>query len=297
MNFENQEFFAPGHRACAGCAAPIIVKWVLKLAGPNTIVVNATGCLEVFSTPYPHTSWRLPWIHVAFENASAVASGIDAALKAQGKREGVNIIVFGGDGGTSDIGLQSLSGMAERGHDILYVMYDNEAYMNTGIQRSSSTPFGAWTTTSQVGPFNILGKNEFKKPIAEIMAAHKIPYVATVNPAFLSDMKMKIAKALEIKGPKFIHAISSCTTGWRHDPSKTIEIMRLATETGIFPLWEIENGDFSKMRLTYIPKQRKPVEEYFKPQGRFRHLFQDPEKIKEIQKMVDEWWAKFENKN
>ncbi|MGC9166468.1 MAG: pyruvate synthase subunit PorB [Thermoplasmata archaeon] len=297
MNSENQEFFAPGHRACAGCAAPIIVKWVLKLAGPNTIVVNATGCLEVFSTPYPHTSWRVPWIHVAFENSSAVASGIDAALKAQGKREGVNIIVFGGDGGTSDIGLQSLSGMAERGHDILYVMYDNEAYMNTGIQRSSSTPFGAWTTTSQVGPFNILGKNEFKKPIAEIMAAHKIPYVATVNPAFLPDMKMKITKALGIKGPKFIHAISSCTTGWRHDPSKTIEIMRLATETGIFPLWEIENGDFSKMRLTYIPKQRKPVEEYFKPQGRFRHLFQDPEKIKEIQKMVDEWWAKFENKN
>ncbi|MGC8585572.1 MAG: pyruvate synthase subunit PorB [Thermoplasmata archaeon] len=297
MSYENQEFFAPGHRACAGCAAPIIVKWVLKIAGPNTIIVNATGCLEVFSTPYPHSSWRLPWIHVAFENASAVASGIDAALKAQGKREGTNIIIFGGDGGTSDIGLQSLSGMAERGHDILYVMYDNEAYMNTGIQRSSSTPFGAWTTTSQVGPYNIMGKNEFKKPIAEIMAAHKIPYVATANPAFLPDMKMKIEKALKIKGPKFIHAISSCTTGWRHDPSKTVEIMRLATETGIFPLWEIENGDFLKMKLTYVPKQRKPVEEYFKPQGRFRHLFQNPEKIKEIQKMVDEWWAKFENKN
>lgn len=294
MNYEDMEFFAPGHRACAGCAAPIIVKWVLKLAGPNTIVVNATGCLEVFSTPYPHTSWKLPWIHVAFENASATASGIDAALKAIGKREGTNIIVFGGDGGTSDIGIQSLSGMVERGHDILYILYDNEAYMNTGIQRSSSTPFGAWTTTTQVGPSKPVGKEEFKKPIADIMAAHKIPYVATANPAFLPDFKAKIQKALGIRGPKFIHTISSCTTGWRHDPSKTIEIMRLATETGIFPLWEIENGDIEHRRITYMPKQRKPVEEYLKPQGRFRHLFSEPEKIMQIQKMVDEWWAKYE---
>ncbi|MEM4039108.1 MAG: thiamine pyrophosphate-dependent enzyme, partial [Thermoplasmata archaeon] len=146
MNYEDFEFFAPGHRACAGCAAPIIVKWVLKVSGPKTIVVNATGCLEVFSTPYPHTAWRVPWIHTAFENAAATASGIDAALKSLGKRDDINIIVFGGDGGTSDIGFQSLSGMAERGHNILYILYDNEAYMNTGIQRSSSTPFGAWTS-------------------------------------------------------------------------------------------------------------------------------------------------------
>ncbi|MEM0160439.1 MAG: thiamine pyrophosphate-dependent enzyme [Thermoplasmata archaeon] len=293
---EDVEYFAPGHRACAGCAAPIIVKWVLKLAGPNTYIVNATGCLEVFSTPYPHTSWKLPWLHTAFENASATASGLEYALKALGKDKDANIIIFGGDGGTSDIGIQSLSGMLERGHNIMYVLYDNEAYMNTGIQRSSSTPFGAWTTTTQIGPSDMLGKKELKKPIAKIVAAHNIPYVATVNPAYMNDFKTKINKALKIKGPRFIHSISSCTTGWRHDPSKTIEIMRLATDTGIFPLYEIENGEIENLKLTYIPKQRKPVEEYLKPQGRFRHLFNNPQYIKEIQEMVDKWWAPYEKK-
>jgi len=285
------ELFAPGHRMCAGCAAPIIVRWILKLAGPNTIVTNATGCLEVATTPYPHTAWKVPWIHVAFENAAAVAAGIDAAIKAMGK-ENVNIIAFGGDGGTVDIGFQALSGMIERGHNVLYVLYDNEAYMNTGIQRSGATPYGAWTTTSQVGPAIPVGKRESKKPIAQIVAAHNPSYVATANPAFFNDFKKKVEKALSKKGPKFLHVISACCTGWRFDPSKSIEILRLATETGFFPLWEWEGGPWTNIKITYKPKQRKPVREYLKMQGRFRHL--TDEEIEKIQRMVDEWWAEIE---
>jgi len=290
MNNEN-EYFLPGHGMCAGCAAPIIVRWALKLAGPNTIVVNATGCLEVATTAYPRTSWGVPWIHVAFENAAAVASGVEAATKAKGEK--LNIIVFGGDGGTADIGFQALSGMVERGHNVLYILYDNEAYMNTGIQRSGATPWGAWTTTSKVGRANPIGKLQPKKPIARIIAAHNAAYVATANPAYFQDFKRKVQKALQIEGAKFLHVLSSCTTGWRHDPSKTVEIMKLATDTGIFPLWEVENGDLENMRITIKPKEFKPVEEYLKPQGRFRHLLKNPEYVKELQRQVDEWWAKY----
>jgi len=290
-NYENMEFFAPGHGMCAGCAAPIIVRWILKLAGPNTIVTNATGCLEVATTAYPRTSWRVPWLHIAFENAAAAAAGVEAATRA--KDEKLNIIAFGGDGGTVDIGFQALSGMVERGHNVLYILYDNEAYMNTGIQRSGATPWGAWTTTSKVGNANPIGKMRPKKPIAKILAAHDIPYAATANPAFFQDFKKKVKKALSIEGPKFLHVLSSCTTGWRHDPSKTIEILRLATDTGLFPLYEIENGDFENMRITYKPKKFKPVEEYLKMQGRFRHLLKNPEYVKKLQRDVDEWWAKY----
>ncbi|OYT60017.1 pyruvate ferredoxin oxidoreductase [Euryarchaeota archaeon ex4484_178] len=291
MNYEKEEFFAPGHGMCAGCAAPIIVRWVLKLAGPNTIVVNATGCLEVATTAYPRTSWRVPWMHVAFENAAAAASGIEAAAKVKGEK--LNIIAFGGDGGTADIGFQALSGMVERGHNVLYVLYDNEAYMNTGIQRSGATPWGAWTTTSKVGNANPIGKLEPKKPMARIIAAHNAKYVATANPAFFQDFKKKVQKALSYEGPKFLHVISSCTTGWRHDPSKTIEIMKLATDTGLFPLWEVIDGDLENMRITYKPKKFKPIEEYLKPQGRFRHLLKNPEYVKKIQEQIDAWWAKY----
>ena len=293
MNYEDEEFLAPGHGLCAGCAAPIIVRWVLKLAGPNTIVVNATGCLEVATTAYPHTSWRIPWLHVAFENSAAAASGVEAASKVLGDKP--NIIVFGGDGGTVDIGLQALSGMVERGHNVLYVLYDNEAYMNTGIQRSSSTPWGAWTTTSKVGKANPIGKLRPKKPIARIIAAHNAKYVATANIAFIQDFKKKVKKALSYDGPKFIHALSSCTTGWRHDPSKTIEILRLASETGLFPLWECMDGDVEHIKITYKPKKFKPVEEYLKMQGRFRHLFKNPQYIEKLQKDVNDWWAKYTN--
>ncbi len=289
--YEDEEFFAPGHGMCAGCAAPIIVKWVLKIAGPNTIVVNATGCLEVATTAYPRTSWRVPWLHVAFENAAAAASGVEAAARAKGEK--LNIIAFGGDGGTVDIGLQALSGMVERGHNILYVLYDNEAYMNTGIQRSGATPWGAWTTTSKVGEANPIGKLRPKKPVARIIAAHDAAYVATANPAIFQDFKKKVEKALNTDGPKFLHVLSSCTTGWRHDPSKTIEILRLAADTGLFPLYEIENGDIENMRITYKPKQFKPVEEYLKMQGRFRHLFKHPEYIEKLQNDVNAWWEKY----
>ncbi len=291
MNYETEEFFAPGHGMCAGCAAPIIVKWVLKLAGPNTIVVNATGCLEVATTAYPRTSWRVPWLHVAFENAAAAASGVEAAAKAKGEK--LNIIVFGGDGGTADIGFQALSGMVERGHNVLYVLYDNEAYMNTGIQRSGATPWGAWTTTSKVGKANPIGKLQPKKPVARIIAAHNAKYVATANPAIFNDFKKKVQKALSYEGARFLHVISSCTTGWRHDPSKTVEIMKLASDTGIFPLWEVVDGDLENMRITYKPKQFKPVEEYLKPQGRFRHLLKNPEYVKLLQEQVDAWWEKY----
>jgi pyruvate ferredoxin oxidoreductase beta subunit len=283
-----EEYFAPGHKACAGCAVPILVRWVLKFAGKNTIVVNSTGCLEVFSTQYPHTSWKVPWLHTAFENSAATASGVETVLRKKGDDK-TNVIVFAGDGATSDIGLQALSGMVERGHNIMYIMYDNEAYMNTGIQRSSATPWGSWTTTSEVGSKNKIGKMEMKKPMAEIMASHNIPYVATVNIAYFNDFKMKIEKALSIKGPKFIHALSSCTTGWKHDPGKTIEIMRLATTTGIFPLYEVEKGN---MKITYKPETMVPVTEYLKTQGRFRHLINNKEAIDKIQSQVDSWWKK-----
>ncbi len=286
---EEFEPIAPGHTACAGCGATQIVRWVLKEAGPDTIVVNATGCLEVFSTTYPHTMWRVPWLHVAFENAAAAASGVEAALKKLGKR--AKIIAFGGDGGTADIGFQALSGMVERGHDVLYVMYDNEAYMNTGIQRSSSTPLYAWTTTSPAGRV-IPGKQQPKKPVAWIIAAHGAPYVATASIALLPDFRRKVRTALGIRGPKFIQAIQPCTTGWRYDPALTVKLARLAVETCYFPLWEMRNGDLRTFRLTYIPKEKKPVEEFLRPQRRFRHVLQKAELLERIQKWVDENWER-----
>ncbi|MCQ2971979.1 MAG: pyruvate synthase subunit beta [archaeon] len=279
MDIPKEEFLAPGHRGCAGCGASIAVRLALKALGKDTVAVSATGCLEVMTTPYPETSWEIPWIHVAFENAGAVASGVESALRIQGKKS--NVIAFGGDGGTVDIGLQSLSGAMERGHNMTYVCYDNEAYMNTGIQRSGATPFGASTTTSPAGKASF-GENRPKKNMPMIMAAHGIPYVATASIAYPEDYMKKVKKAAEVDGPAYIHLNQPCTTGWGYNPSKTIEIGRLAVETGSWVLYEIEDGEFN---VTYRPAERKPVKEYLKPQKRFKHL--DDEHIAKIQEYVD----------
>ncbi len=267
MDIPEKEFLAPGHRACAGCGATIGVRLALKMLGENTVAISATGCLEVITTPYPETSWEIPWMHVAFENAAAVASGVEAALKSQGKTD-TTVVVFGGDGGTADIGLQALSGAMERGHNLIYICYDNEAYMNTGIQRSGSTPYGASTTTSPHGKESF-GEDRPKKNMPMIMAAHGIPYIATASISYPEDFMKKVKKASEIEGPAYIHLQQPCTTGWGYSPEKTIELGRLAVETGSWILYEIEEGDF---KVTYRPLQRRAVKEYLNAQKRFKHL-------------------------
>ncbi|MBP2172144.1 pyruvate synthase subunit PorB [Methanococcus voltae] len=285
--FPREELFAPGHRGCAGCGAAIVARLTLKAAGKNTIVANATGCLEVMTTPYPETAWRVPWMHVAFENAAAVASGIEAAVKSLKRKRGlyegekVNVIAFGGDGGTADIGFQALSGAMERGHDMVYIMYDNEAYMNTGVQRSGSTPYMASTTTSPAGSV-IRGENRPKKNMPMIMAAHGIPYVATASISYPEDFMNKVKKACEIDGPAFIQILQPCTTGWGYPAAKTVELGRLAVKAGIWPLYEIENGEY---RVTYKPSKRISIEEYLKTQKRYRHLTE--EDIEEMQNLIN----------
>lgn len=280
MELPEKEFLAPGHRACAGCGATIGVRLALKMLGENTVAISATGCLEVITTPYPETAWEIPWMHVAFENAAAVASGVEAALKTQGKAD-TTVVVFGGDGGTADIGLQALSGAMERGHNLIYICYDNEAYMNTGIQRSGATPYGASTTTSPHGKESF-GEDKPKKNMPMIMAAHGVPYVATASISYPEDFMKKVKKAAEIEGPAYIHLQQPCTTGWGYNPSKTIELGRLAVETGSWILYEIEDGEF---KVTYRPIQRKLVREYLDAQKRFKHLT-DLEKDR-IQSHVD----------
>ena len=299
---EKPDLFMSGHRACAGCAAPTVLRLIMKATRGPTIVTNATGCMEVSSTIYPFTSWAVPWLHTAFETAAANASGIEAALKILRKKgkikdEQVDVIAFAGDGGTYDIGIQALSGAVERGHDFLYVLYDNEAYMNTGIQRSGGTPLGASTTTSQAGSA-VPGKLENKKPIADIMVAHDMPYVATASPYYWKDLVMKARKGIEVNGPAFMHVYAPCPRGWRSDAAKSIELSRLAVETCIFPLWEAVNGEYqlsipSKV-IALAPQKKKPVKEYLQVQGRFRHLFTPKyEKIlDEIQRLTDARWEK-----
>jgi pyruvate ferredoxin oxidoreductase beta subunit len=279
---DNRPLFKAGHTACAGCGQAIAARLVIETAGPNTIVVNNTGCLEVFSTRYPESAWAVPWIHSLFENAAAVASGVEAALIYLGKKESTNVIAQGGDGGTADIGLQALSGMLERGHDILYVCYDNEAYMNTGVQRSGLTPFDTNTTTSPVG-VKSSGNIRHKKPMPEIALAHGIPYVAVASAGFTQDLQRKVKKALSIKGPKYIQIHVPCPLGWRHETAMTLEVAKLAVETGLYPLFEYENGVLiSRRQIT-----PKPVEEYLKVQGRFKHLLNNPAAIKQIQEIAD----------
>ncbi|PCN51093.1 pyruvate ferredoxin oxidoreductase [Candidatus Geothermarchaeota archaeon ex4572_27] len=283
----------PGHRLCAGCAIPILVRNLLRAIPGPKVVVTATGCLEVASTIYPYTAWKVPWIHIAFENAAAVASGLEAAFKALKRkygREGMTVIAIAGDGGTYDIGLQALSGALERGHNFIFVCYDNEAYMNTGIQRSGGTPMGAATTTSPAGRV-IPGKPQRKKPLMDIVVAHGIPYAATLNPAYIVDMYNKLLKAASIEGPKFLHYFSPCPTGWGMPENKTIEIARLAVQTLVWPLYEVENG---KYRITVMVRSPKPIEEYLKVQGRFSHLFKPENRwiIEELQKQIQSNWER-----
>ncbi|MFA5355094.1 MAG: thiamine pyrophosphate-dependent enzyme [Thermodesulfovibrionales bacterium] len=290
-----QDLLTGGHRMCSGCGAPIAVKMVLMAAEHPLIAANATGCLEVSTCISDYTAWNIPWIHSAFENAAATISGVETmyrSLKKQGKiDQEIKFIAFGGDGGTYDIGFQSLSGAMERGHDMLYVCYDNGAYMNTGIQRSSATPFGADTTTCPVGSSVPGGKIQERKDLTKIMAAHGIPYVAQASPSNWTDLMKKVRKALSIKGPKFMNIIAPCNRGWRSRTDDAILLSRLAVETCYWPLFEIENG---VTRVTVKPKEKKPLADFLKPQGRFKHLFApgNEQFLQMAQDGVDRNWAR-----
>ncbi|WP_456322007.1 pyruvate synthase subunit PorB [Palaeococcus sp. (in: euryarchaeotes)] len=307
-----REYWAPGHAACAGCGCAIVMKLATKAfseameekyGDPDAFAIaHATGCMEVVSAVFPYTAWKAPWIHVAFENAAAAASGVDAAWKKLGRKG--KILVFGGDGGTADIGLQALSGMLERRHNAVYIMYDNEAYMNTGIQRSSSTPYGAWTTTSPPGTYSI-GEDKPKKWVALIAAAHQVPYVATASVGNALDLVRKVKKAAAVDGPAFIQAHCTCPTGWKSPLEKGVELARLAIETGVWPLFEIENGDFHNIKIqapgggAKVKREggkivaitfKKPLEDYLRMQGRFKHLFKKPEAIQEMKEQIKAMW-------
>lgn len=290
-----------GHRMCAGCGAPMIARWVLKAVKPEdkAVVGNATGCLEVSTGLYPYSAWTDSYIHTAFENVAATISGTEAAYKAMKARgqvkENYKFIAFAGDGGTYDIGFQSLSGAMERGHDMLYVCYDNGAYMNTGIQRSSATPAGADTTTSPQGSHS-LGKKQYRKDLTLIMAGHHLPYVAQTVPVvpgtkYMMDLYNKSNRAInEFEGPKFMNVLAPCPRGWRCDTATELDLIKAAVETCYWPLYEVVNGEY---KLNYKPKVKLPIEEWMKDQGRFKHLFKSEEgkaKIAEIQAEVDRRW-------
>lgn len=289
MNKKLTEKLSSGHATCQGCGIPAIVRHVLGATDEPVIIANATGCLEVTTTIYPYTSWKVPYIHSVFGNAAATAAGIDAAQKALEKsgkiKKKAKIVCFGGDGGTYDIGLQALSGALERGHDFLYVCYDNEGYMNTGGQRSGATPFGANTETAPAGVASF-GKSQQRKDLMEIVNAHGIKYLAQANVAYLPDLKKKAKKALETSGPSFLLVLQPCTQLWKFPVSDYVAVGKLATETNFWPLYEIEDG---KYVLNSVQKNPKPIEEFLKTQGRFKHLFSDKnkERISEIQKTVD----------
>ena len=281
-----------GHRACTGCGAPIVVRQVLMSSSEPVVVTSATGCLEVVTTIFPYTAWNVNFLHNAFENSAATCSGIEAACKAlkrKGKiKQNINFVAFGGDGGTYDIGFQSLSGAMERGHDMLYVCYNNEAYINTGVQRSSATPKGAATTTAPAGKV-IPGKVQFSKNLTEIMIAHDLPYVAQSAVGFWRDLTAKSEKAFSIHGPKFINVLQPCCLGWGYKPALTAEMGRLAADTCMWPLYEVENGVY---KLNYTPKVKKPIGEFLKTQDRFRHLNKpgNGAVVESMQKEVDRRW-------
>jgi pyruvate ferredoxin oxidoreductase beta subunit len=290
------EPFVPGHRACIGCGEVLAVRLACKAMGPNTIMVNATGCMEIIASQIPYTSWELPWIHTLFENTAAVASGVESGLKAMMRKgripqQEINVVGIGGDGATVDIGLQALSGAMERGHKFLYICFDNEAYMNTGIQRSSATPFGASTTTSPAGKKSS-GQFSWKKDMPAIAVAHNIPYVATACPSYPFDLMEKVKKALAVPGPSYLHVFSVCPTGWRCAGDLSIRIGRLAVQTGVFPLYEVENGQY---KLNLDLPMLKPMTEYTRLQGRFKHL--SPEMLEQIQIKIVNKYEEIKNKS
>jgi pyruvate ferredoxin oxidoreductase beta subunit len=282
-NIPEEEYFAPGHRACAGCGCALAMRFVTKAVGKNVIISQATGCMEVISSPYPQTAWRVPWIHTTFENAAAVGSGIEKALKKFNKD--TKVLMMGGDGGTFDIGFQALSGAAERGHDFLYLCYDNGAYMNTGIQRSGATPKYAATTTSPAGK-KIHGKQEYKKNMPFIMAMHGA-YVATASIAFPQDFIKKVQWAINKPGPAYIQVYAPCPLGWRSNPADTIAIAKLAVETKAVILYEIDDGKLKNLKRIDNPK---PLKEYLQTQGRFKHLNDD--EIGDVQNWVNSEYDK-----
>ena len=291
---KKEELFTGGHRLCTGCGAGIIARQVLLACDKPVVVANATGCLEVATTIFPFTAWKVPWFHSAFENAAATISGIETAYKSLKKKgkisEDINFIAFGGDGGTYDIGLQALSGAMERGHRILYICYNNEAYMNTGIQRSSATPKGAHTTTAPSGKKST-GKVQARKDLTAIMVAHNIPYIAQTTLSFQNDLITKVQKALSTDGPTFMNIMQPCRLGWIYPPEETVRLGRLAADTCVWPIYEVENGTY---KLNYKPKEKKPVTDWLKSQGRFKHLFApgNEDILKQIQEDVDKNWEK-----
>ncbi len=283
----HNELFTMGHTGCSGCAQSMSVKLIMEILGKNTIATSATGCLEVFSTRWPESSWKIPWIHSLFENSAAVASGVEAALKAMGKKEGITVLAQGGDGGTADIGLQALSGMFERNHDVLYICYDNGAYMNTGYQRSGLTPFDAYTTTSPSGKESF-GNQRPKKYMPEIAMAHRIPYTAVASAGYPMDLQKKVKKAKSIMGAKYLQVDVPCVPGWKYEPKYSVKLAQLAVQTGLYPLFEAE---YDKIISVKKISRKVPVEEYLKLQGRFKHLFKDEAgraEIEKIQKIADE---------
>ena len=299
-NEEQEQRFQGGHSLCAGCGIPPVVRTVLNAIDEPVAVINATGCLEVATTRYPTSAWNVPWLHVAFENAGAAASGLETAYRALKRKGGMDVpedmrfVAFGGDGGTYDIGLQSLSGALERGHRFTYICYDNEAYMNTGNQRSGATPPFANTTTSPVGDES-LGKLQRRKDLTDIAIAHHVPYVAQASLSHWQDLIRKVEQAMSVDGPSFLNVLAPCQRGWGFDPSQTPEIARLAVETRFWPLYEVVDGEFW---LNYAPEDPEPIEAWLKPQKRFKHLFEEGNRqhVKAFQRQVDEDWARIAEK-
>ena len=294
---ENEHGIPPlrgGHSLCQGCGIPVVVRTVLSsLPGP-AVIVNATGCLEVATTRYPTTAWNVPWLHVAFENTAAVASGIESAQRALRRRgalpddQEISIVAFAGDGGTYDIGLQALSGALERGHKFLFVCYDNEAYMNTGVQRSGATPFGGRTTTSPPGAESF-GKAQRRKDMTAIAVAHHIPYVAQATASHWDDLSRKVEKAAAVQGPSFLNVLTDCPVGWGHDPRTTQTVLDTAVDTHFWPLYEVVDGIYN---LNYRPEHPLPIEKWLEHQSRFAHLLKPEHRshVEEIQSQVDADW-------
>ncbi|NJD98477.1 3-methyl-2-oxobutanoate dehydrogenase subunit beta [Thermococcus sp. LS1] len=292
LSIPAEEHFYAGHTACQGCGASLGLRYVLKAYGKKTIFAIPACCSTIIAGPWPYSALDANLFHTAFETTGAVISGIEAALKAKGYKvkgeDGIMVVGWAGDGGTADIGLQALSGFLERGHDAVYIMYDNEAYMNTGIQRSGSTPYGAWTTNTPGGKKHFLEKRH-KKKVIDIVIAHEIPYAATASIAYPEDFIRKLKKAQKTPGPSFIQLFAPCPTGWRSPTDKSIELARLAVQTAYFPLFEYENGRY-KINMPSTKKEPKPIEEFLKLQGRFKYMTK--EDIEILQQWVLHEWEK-----